>query len=46
MRFLCKGIFKMHWEVVKDLIPEEFRRLTSVKKQTFEEMLNILKLAR
>ena len=36
----------MHWEVVKDLSPEEFRRLTGVKKQTFDEMLKVLKSAR
>lgn len=41
-----KKDFKMHWEDVKDLIPEEFRRLTGVQKKTFEEMLKILKLAR
>ena len=36
----------MYWEDVKDLSSEEFRRLTGVKRQTFEEMLKVLKLAR
>lgn len=36
----------MHWNIVKDLSQLEFRRLTGVKKHTFQEMLKILKLAR
>ena len=31
----------MYWEDVKDLSSEEFRRLTGVKRQTFEEMLKV-----
>ena len=36
----------MHWEVVKGLSEEEFRRLTGIKKQTFVEMLTVLKSSR
>jgi hypothetical protein len=36
----------MYWESVKDLSAEEFRRLTGVKKQTFIEMLQLLKSSR
>lgn len=36
----------MDWEVVKILTEEEFRRLTGVKRQTFEQMLQILRASR
>ena len=36
----------MHCESVKALSEEEFRRLTGVKKQTFGEMLQLLKWSR
>lgn len=36
----------MDWECIKQLSEEEFRRLTGVKKQTFEEMILILKSVR
>ncbi len=32
----------MRWETISELSPEEFRRLTGVKRQTFEEMIKIL----
>lgn len=32
----------MRWEKISELSPEEFRRLTGVKRQTFEEMIKIL----
>lgn len=36
----------MDWEVVKILTKEEFRRLTGVKRQTFEQMIQILRTSR
>jgi hypothetical protein len=36
----------MRWEVINRLSPEEFRRLTGVKRQTFEEMVNVLLISR
>lgn len=35
----------MKWESIKNLLPEKFRRLTGVKKLTFEKMTEILKEA-
>lgn len=35
----------MKYEDVKDLKPEEFRRLTGVKPDTFKKMLNVLEIA-
>lgn len=32
----------MRWEAISLLSPEEFRRLTGVKRQTFEEMVKLL----
>ena len=32
----------MKWESIKNLSPEEFRRLTGVKKNTFEKMVGLL----
>ena len=32
----------MRWETISELSPEEFRRLTGVKRHTFEEMIKIL----
>ena len=37
---------KMDWEGIKRLSPEEFRRLTGVKRNTFDEMVQILRAAR
>jgi DDE superfamily endonuclease len=36
----------MRWEVINKLAADEFRRLTGVKKPTFEEMVKILQAAR
>lgn len=36
----------MNWESINSLSEEEFRRLTGVKKHTFDEMVVILKSAR
>lgn len=36
----------MDWELIRQLSAEEFRRLTGVKKHTFDEMVGILKSAR
>lgn len=36
----------MRWEAINKLPGEEFRRLTGVKKSTFEEMVKILQAAR
>ncbi len=36
----------MDWEVVKILSEEDFRRLTGVKRQTFEQMIQILRASR
>ena len=36
----------MDWEVIKSLREEEFRRLTGVKRQTFEQMVEILRASR
>ena len=36
----------MRWEGVKKLAADEFRRLTGVKKNTFEEMVKLLEVAR
>ena len=36
----------MRWEAINKLAADEFRRLTGVKKPTFEEMANILQEAR
>lgn len=36
----------MRWETINKLGAEEFRRLTGVKKSTFEEMVNVLRVAR
>jgi len=35
----------MKWESIKNLLPEKFRRLTGVKKLTFEKMTEILREA-
>lgn len=34
------------WELIRQLSEEEFRRLTGVKKHTFNEMVGVLKSAR
>lgn len=34
------------WEEISKLRADEFRRLTGVKRQTFEEMVHLLKLSR
>ncbi len=36
----------MDWEVVKILTKEDFRRLTGVKRQTFDQMIQILRVSR
>lgn len=36
----------MRWEAINKLAADEFRRLTGVKKATFEEMVNVLQEAR
>ncbi len=36
----------MRWETINKLAADEFRRLTGVKKPTFEEMVKILQAAR
>lgn len=36
----------MNWEAINKLSGDEFRRLTGVKKPTFEEMVKILQAAR
>jgi hypothetical protein len=36
----------MRWEAINKLAADEFRRLTGVKKSTFEEMIKILQAAR
>lgn len=36
----------MRWETISELSREEFRRLTGVKRHTFEEMIKILDEAR
>ncbi len=36
----------MRWETISELSPEEFRRLTGVKRHTFEEMIKILEESR
>lgn len=36
----------MRWEAINKLSADEFRRLTGVKKPTFDEMVNILQAAR
>ena len=36
----------MRWEAINKLAAVEFRRLTGVKKPTFEEMVKILQEAR
>lgn len=36
----------MDWEVVKILTEEDFRRLTGVKRQTFDQMIQILRASR
>lgn len=36
----------MRWEAKNKLAADEFRRLTGVKKSTFEEMVRILEVAR
>ncbi|MCC2666840.1 MAG: ISRin1, transposase orfA [Gammaproteobacteria bacterium] len=36
----------MKWEPINKLKEEEFRRLTGIKKKTFEEIVNVLKQAR
>lgn len=36
----------MRWEVINKLASDEFRRLTGVKKTTFDEMVKILQEAR
>jgi len=36
----------MRWVTINKLTADEFRRLTGVKKPTFEEMVNILEAAR
>jgi len=36
----------MHWETIRQLSPKEFRRLTGLKRQTFEEMVKILDRSR
>lgn len=36
----------MRWEAINRLSPEEFRRLTGVKRQTFEEMIKVLTTSR
>jgi len=35
----------MKWELIKELSKEAFRRLTSVQKPTFEEMIAVLREA-
>jgi len=35
----------MRWEAINKLVADEFRRLTGVKKPTFEEMVKILHAA-
>ena len=35
----------MGWESIQDLLPEQFRRLTGVKKSTFEQMVKLLQEA-
>lgn len=36
----------MRWEAINKLAADEFRRLTGVKKPTFEEMVKVLQAAR
>ena len=36
----------MHWEIIKALSPKEFRRLTGVKRQTFDKMVQVLRISR
>ena len=36
----------MKWEEIKKLSPDEFRRLTGVKRPTFEEMVKLLQESR
>ena len=36
----------MRWETINCLSAEEFRRLTGVKRQTFEEMVKLLDKSR
>lgn len=36
----------MRWETINKLAPDEFRRLTGIKKQTFGEMVNLLHQSR
>ena len=36
----------MRWSTISQLAPEEFRRLTGVKRQTFEEMIKVLSTSR
>jgi hypothetical protein len=36
----------MDWEVIKILTEEDFRRLTGVKRQTFDQMIQILRASR
>lgn len=37
---------QMRWEAINKLSLEEFRRLTGVKKKTFEEMVKLLEISR
>lgn len=37
---------QMRWEAINKLSLEEFRRLTGVKKKTFEEMVRLLEISR
>ena len=36
----------MRWNTISQLAPEEFRRLTGVKEQTFSEMVKVLQASR
>lgn len=36
----------MHWELISELSEEEFRRLTGVKRNTFNEMVVLLRASR